>query len=108
MYDPLPIKKHTFFLKLTLPGYNWGTLFSKLEKSFCEDFIKERSEEELEYLISNDYDRYIQIRDDFFKQNKENLINEWFHLNEKSIEPYLETVFADLEHRILNKRKFSV
>lgn len=105
--DTLPLKKQVFYLNLSINGYDWGSLFCEMERCFINDFKANMSDREIEYIISNDYDRYEKAREDFFKNQKGNIIKNWFKLTEETLERYLEEQFERLEQRINLKKKFS-
>jgi hypothetical protein len=102
--NELPIKKHTYFLDLTIDPYNWGTLFSQMEKCFNEHMKELLSEEEIKELFENNYDRYVEQRDEFFKEKKKEIIDDWFEFTEEKIEPYIDKTIRRLKERVLLKK----
>lgn len=105
--EALSLEKQIFHLNLSINGYDWGTLFCEMERCFIMDFKANMSDQEVEYIISNDYDRYEKSREAFFENQKGNIIKNWFKLTEDTLERYLEERFEELEQRINLKKKFS-
>ncbi len=87
-------KKNSFFLILSIPNYSWGTLFAEMEarhmKKFIEELKKTMTEEKINELIENEAEKYLESRNEYFRQYKIEIIDDWFKLDEKSIEEYID------------------
>jgi len=98
-----PNKKNRFYLDLNVDGYNWGSLFNKMEFEFNEDLEKTMNEDEIEDLIQENYDRYVEFRDEFFKTKKAEIIDKWFKISEESAKDYIERELLRLREAIFEK-----
>ncbi len=99
-------KKNTLFLELTIEGFNWGTLFNRMEQQFIENLKEDMSEEDIDDLIENDYERYVQLREDFFNLNKQKIVDEWFEIKEENLQTYFLTQFNKLKELMFIKKIF--
>ncbi|MHA1150952.1 MAG: hypothetical protein ACTSR8_22250 [Promethearchaeota archaeon] len=100
-------KKNTFYLSLSIPEYSWGSLFNEMERRFNENLDEMMGEEEKEEFIENQYEKYVQMRDLYFRDHKMTIIGEWFELSENSIFEYLNRELLRLRETILIKKKIS-
>lgn len=100
-------KKNIFYLSLSIPEYNWGSLFNEIERRFNESLDETMNEEEKEDFIESQYDRYVQMRDLFFRDYKTLIIGEWFDLSENSVFEYLNLEMLRLRETVLLKKKLS-
>ena len=75
-----------FFLILSIDGYNWGSLMGEMEFQFDKNLEKNVMNEE----IDKNSTEYKKLKNQFFVQHKENIINNWFTLNENTIEVYFK------------------
>ena len=73
-----------FYLDLNIDGFNWGTLLSELEFQF------ERSLEENLEEIDKSSARYKEMKSDFFQLKRDEIINNFFKLNETTIADYFQ------------------
>ena len=103
----LPNKKNIFYLSLAIPEFSWGSLFNEMERRFNENLDDTMSEDEKEEFIENQYERYVQMRDLYFRDNKMAIIGEWFDLSENSVFEYLNRELLRLRETILIKKKIS-
>lgn len=104
--EKLPEKKNTFFLSLSIAPYNWGSLFSEMEFWFVKDLEKTMNQEEIDVLTQKNYDKYVQLRNDYFNKNKLLIIDNWFQLDETTISDYLKSEYERLTELILFKKMF--
>ncbi|MGQ4874207.1 MAG: hypothetical protein ACP6IY_09065 [Promethearchaeia archaeon] len=105
---PLPSKKkNIFYISLSIPEYNWGTLFSEMERRFNDYLCKTMGEEEIDEMIEKDYDRYMQLRDEYFRNNKIKIVNDWFKLTEDNVYEYINRELLKLREAYLIKKQFT-
>ena len=64
-------------------------------------------EDKIEKLVEEDYDKYIELRDDYFNKYKSEIVNDWFVLKEKTIEEYFERASIDLKKLVASRKRFS-
>ena len=102
--DEFTLKKNSFLLDLNIEEYNWGTLFNKMEQEFTEKTKKDMNEEELNGLIENDYERYVELREEFFNINKQKIIDDWFELKEENLQTYFQNQFIRLKDSVLTSK----
>jgi hypothetical protein len=103
--EEIPQKKNSLLLDLCIEGYNWGTLFNKMEQEFTENLKEEMGEEEISELVENDYERYVELREEFFNINKQKIIKEWFELKEDNLQTYFQNQFNKLKELLSDKKR---
>ena len=103
--EQLPIRKNSLFLNLSIEGYSWGSLFNKMEEKFIENLKINMSETDIDELMEKDYERYSELRDDYFKINKENIVDDWFKLKEGALQNYIQNQFKSFKELFLNSKK---
>ena len=82
-----------FYLDLNIDGFNWGTLLSELEFQF------ERSLEENLEEIDKSSARYKEMKSDFFQLKRDEIIYNFFKLNETTIADYFQKILKKLRHQ---------
>ena len=79
-----------FFLDLNINGFSWGTLLSELEIQF-EHSLKRIPEE-----IDRNSTRFKETKEAFFQLKKDEIINDFFKLNETTIAAYYQKILKKL------------
>lgn len=97
-------KENAFYLNLSINEYNWGSLFNEMERRFNEMLNETMNDEEVDEFIDKNYKEYDKMRDEFFNNSKNSIIEAWFVLTEDSIFEYLHRQLLRLREAVLIKK----
>ena len=103
--EDVPQKKNVFLLDLTIDGYNWGTLFNRMETMFTENLKVDMTDEDINDFIENEYEKYVELREIFFNTNKQKIVDDWFDLKEQEMPSYFENQIKKLREVFLIKKQ---
>ena len=81
-----------FLLDLNIDGFSWGSLFSEIESRF-ELYMKNILNPD---EVNPNSEKYEILRKEFFDENKNKIIDDWFRLTEKTAVKYFERILSRL------------
>jgi len=100
----LPSKStEIFFLDLDIDGFDWGSLYSELDVQFQKYLTRMNYED-----IKEDSEKIKELRRNYFDENKKWVIDNWFKINEESIDVYFKRMLKkirDLKFEQKNRLK---
>ncbi len=104
-------KKNSFFLNLSIPNYSWGTLFAEMEarhlKEFTAELKKTITDEQINELIESESEKYLDSRKMYFQAHKMEILDDWFKMDEKNMEDYINIAITNLRELLLTKKRIS-
>jgi len=78
-----------------------------MENKFNESLKETMEQEDVEDLVEKDYDKYLNLREEYFNKNKSVIIKEWFKFDEIKLEDYIKKEIYNLREMVRKKKKIA-